>query len=1024
VLERCIMNGHPILIEDVTEDIDSSIDPILTKQIVEVGGRKFVRLGDKEVDYDDGFKLFITTKLPNPHYMPEVCIKVTVINFTVTITGLEDQLLGEVIKSERADVEQRKDKLVVKMAEDKAQLSELEAKILKLLSESKGNILDDVELIDTLSESKATSIIIHDRVAQALETSAEITAIRNGYRIVAERGSILYFVIADLGNVDPMYQYSLAFFMKLFNICLDTSEKSDNLETRLATLMEFTTQYMFFNICRGLFESHKPMYAFLISCNIQLARGDIGKGEWRLFLKPSAGLKPSNESANPDSNTIGDPVWAFCGYVEENIPAFAGLRNHVTQNMEDWTNYIMSPTPHEQEVPGEWAEKLTPFQKMIVLKIFRDEKILFACNNFVRDSLGQIFVDPQNTSLSDVHKGTDNKTPIIFVLSVGADPTGLLMRFATEMKYTSRLNVISLGQGQGENAKRLVANAKKTGDWVLLQNCHLAKSFMPELETVVDQFGDDDSMHEDFRLWLTSMPVPYFPVAVLQKGVKLTNEPPKGLRANLMRSYNTVMDADEFETHPKPAPWKKLIFGLCFFHAIIQERKKFGPLGWNIMYEFNDSDLETSIQVLRMFLEEQEQIPWDALRYVCGHINYGGRVTDDWDRRCLMSILHKYFTPSILNDAYKFSPAGLYFSPVEGKFEDYTNYIMTLPIEVDPEVFGMHENANISFQRSESQAILNTVLSLQPRDTGGGEGALSPDEMVQEMATEMAEALPVNVKFRRPEKEEKEDAAPPGEEGEEEEPEEEVITDSLSIVLLQEIDRFNRLLDVIRKTLLELQKAIKGEVVMSGELDAMYTSLLNNQVPKLWEAASYPSLKPLAPWIEDFQARVSFINLWNDEGAPLSFWMSGLFFPQGFMTAVLQKHARKYQLPIDKLQYQFTVLDQYHREDIEAAPDDGVYIDGLFMDGARWDTEKKIIADSHLGELFSSVPIIHFLPSDTYEPNPQDYECPVYKTSVRAGILSTTGQSTNYVLPVSLPSVREQDYWIQKGAAILCALDY
>ena len=115
------------------------------------------------------------------------------------------------------------------------------------------------------------------------------------------------------------------------------------------------------------------------------------------------------------------------------------------------------------------------------------------------------------------------------------------------------------------------------------------------------------------------------------------------------------------------------------------------------------------------------------------------------------------------------------------------------------------------------------------------------------------------------------------------------------------------------------------------------------------------------------------------------------------MTAVLQKHARKYQLPIDKLQYQFTVLslsicsltrhplcachkqsffglqvlDQYHREDIEAAPDDGVYIDGLFMDGARWDTEKKIIADSHLGELFSSVPIIHFLPSDTYEPNPQ-----------------------------------------------------
>jgi len=211
---------------------------------------------------------------------------------------------------------------------------------------------------------------------------------------------------------------------------------------------------------------------------------------------------------------------------------------------------------------------------------------------------------------------------------------------------------------------------------------------------------------------------------------------------------------------------------------------------------------------------------------------------------------------------------------------------------------------------------------------------------------------------------------------------------------------------------------------MSKELDAMYTSLLNNQVPNLWEAASYPSLKPLAPWIEDFQARVAFINLWNDEGAPNSFWMSGMFFPQGFMTAVLQTHARKYKLPIDTLRYQFTVQDHYNREDVESSPEDGVYVDGLFMDGARWDPEKKMIADSNLGELFSSVPIIHFMPSDTYMTDPSDYECPVYKTSVRAGKLSTTGQSTNYVLPVFLPSQREQEYWIQKGAAILCALDY
>lgn len=150
------------------------------------------------------------------------------------------------------------------------------------------------------------------------------------------------------------------------------------------------------------------------------------------------------------------------------------------------------------------------------------------------------------------------------------------------------------------------------------------------------------------------MPADYFPVSVLQNGVKLTTEPPRGLRANLMKSFQE-MDPEQFENSSKAREWQKLCFGLCFFHAIIQERRKFGPLGWNIRYEFNDSDLETSMTNLAMFLEEQEEIPWDALLYVTGHINYGGRVTDDWDRVCLISILKKYYNQDILEDGYMLS---------------------------------------------------------------------------------------------------------------------------------------------------------------------------------------------------------------------------------------------------------------------------------------------------------------------------------------------------------------------------------
>lgn len=153
-----------------------------------------------------------------------------------------------------------------------------------------------------------------------------------------------------------------------------------------------------------------------------------------------------------------------------------------------------------------------------------------------------------------------------------------------------------------------------------------------------------------------------------------------------------------FDTCKKPEQLKKLIFGLSFFHAVIQERRKFGPLGFNIWYEFNDSDLETSITMLKLFLDEQEDIPWEALTYVTGHINYGGRVTDDWDRVCILAILKQYYCEDILMDGYKFSQSGTYFAPADGNLKSYWDYIDSFPLIDQPEIFGMHQNADITFQ--------------------------------------------------------------------------------------------------------------------------------------------------------------------------------------------------------------------------------------------------------------------------------------------------------------------------------------
>lgn len=259
-LENAIRVGQPVLLEEIEETLDPALEPILLKQTFVAGGRTLIRLGDSDIDYDKNFRFYMTTKMSNPHYLPEICIKVTIINFTVTLSGLEDQVLADVVRLERPDLEEQRSQLVVKINADKEQLGGIEDKILHLLFTSEGNILDNEALINTLADSKVTSGIIDKRLEDAEATELSISQTREKYRPVANRGSVLYFVVASLANVDPMYQFSLKYFTDIFNATIEKAEKISELEKRLIQLMEICSMAIYENVSRGLFERHKLMF--------------------------------------------------------------------------------------------------------------------------------------------------------------------------------------------------------------------------------------------------------------------------------------------------------------------------------------------------------------------------------------------------------------------------------------------------------------------------------------------------------------------------------------------------------------------------------------------------------------------------------------------------------------------------------------------------------------------------------------------------------------------------------------------
>lgn len=206
------------------------IDPVLEKNIVSKAGVDVIKLGDDELEYDDKFALFLTTKIANPNYTPEVFGKTMVINFMVTFSGLREQLLNEVVAFEKPQLEEDRKRLIKETAENKSILKELEEKLLAELSgsaESGIPLVENEPLIAVLDEAKTKSVKISEDLAHAAITNEDINQQRENYKSCAKRGAILFFAMTGLSQISSMYEYSLSSFEVVFKNALRQA-RNDN----------------------------------------------------------------------------------------------------------------------------------------------------------------------------------------------------------------------------------------------------------------------------------------------------------------------------------------------------------------------------------------------------------------------------------------------------------------------------------------------------------------------------------------------------------------------------------------------------------------------------------------------------------------------------------------------------------------------------------------------------------------------------------------------------------------------------
>lgn len=871
--------GQWILLDNVGTHLDTSLEPILLQQKIKRGNYCEIKIGDKLIPYNEEFKLFMITTLSNPHYSPETFAKITIINFAITPFGLEDQMLSELVKIEMPELEENKNRILEENFKSQEILKDIEDKILDNLSKNKDNIeetLKTSDLIDILTEAKTKSKEIGEKLILSEKTAKEIDIKRELYRPSALRASILFFILLDLSHIDPMYQYSLIHFKRLFENTVRSLPPCDDIQKRIEDINKKFSKDFYDNTCRSLFEKDKVLFSFVMSVKILMGeKGDqlISPMELRFLLAGPPGDMEFNLPDNPTkwiSSTDWRNFYSQLHGMSKLHPNFEGFEEFFMKNHDQFKKLYESPKNEVTPLPAHWKEKLTEFQKLLVIKAIRNDKLINSIINYVDISIGKEFTEPPTFDLNASFKETNYTIPLLFVLSTGSDPINDLKSLAES--YGRKIEFVSLGKSMDKIALSKIEDVKLKGGWIILQNCHLSLSFLPKLEDVIEQLQSNNTIDSNFRLWLTSMSSPNFSINISKLSIKITMEPPKGLKLNLTRQFNNIRDED-LEACSKPELFKSFFFSLCFFHAIVQDRRKFGPIGWNVKYDFTNEDLIVSRKQLKNFLEEYENVPYKVLNYLGAEINYGGRITDDKDQRLIRTIFSAYINPNVLQyQDFKFSSSGIYYCPQPGGKADYLEYIKGLPLITSPEVFGLHDNAEITTAQNEASLLLETVLGMQPRTSSGG--AKSVEQSIKELLVVIEKDTPPAFDY------EAVFAKYPTD-----------YNESMNTVLIQEVIRYNVLLNRMKKDIKTLKKALSGKIVMSDDMERIATSLYNNQVPQVWIKLGFLSLKPLMSWLLDLKERIVFFNEWIEKGTPKAFCLpSNLFFGFFFIFFLLTKN--------------------------------------------------------------------------------------------------------------------------------------
>ncbi|EPR57558.1 dynein heavy chain [Toxoplasma gondii GT1] len=661
-LEAALRFGTTLLVQDV-EKVDPILNSVLNRETHKLGGRELITVGDAEIDLSPAFMLFLATRDPTAQFTPDLCSRVTIVNFTLTPSSLVNQCLNLILKSERPDVDKRRTDMLKLQGEFKVKIRELEDGLLQALSNVKGNILDDDAVLATMENLKQQAAEVEREAARTEDVMAEVEKTSNMYLVWALAAGRIYFMLLNLSCISFFYQYDLRFFL---NILGDTLRHPDlekvgssDYAARLDFLMErlFSTAYQ--RLAPGLRYRDRLVVGLEmahIRAEIEL-KSSIWSAEMQLLLAGTI-LKGGKEAGDEDDvsgeKSRGDEdrrEWKedVDGAINAEqmkalqklslLPFFVDLETQMRENREDFRAMVMSQEPEklipavvfaaekpqtDEDVFGVGgkmtkAKWLRHLREILLLRALRPDRVTLLLAALVEAVLGEHFLtvpELTQTAFYDlIQHQAGAAVPVALVSSPGFDPSSKVTALAAA--YKQHLTSIAMGSKEGFLlAEKAIGQASRQGNWVLFKNVHLSTKWLQGLEK---QLYRMQGVHPNFRIFLTMEATPALPLNLMRVSYTFVFEPPSGVKASLLRSYAT-MNAESSASHaakkgatadpggamvgkPPLVARGRLQFLLAFLHAVVLERRRYAPVGWCKQYEFSDADQVCALKIINSWVD-------------------------------------------------------------------------------------------------------------------------------------------------------------------------------------------------------------------------------------------------------------------------------------------------------------------------------------------------------------------------------------------------------------------------------------